>query len=196
MAMDLWEARIQVLPFETKAGSSWVRLGGFFGGICCRSSPFPAGSGKIQDRFHLHPGGASRVGFLHDRPGDLHYVADLEIQHLLISLKAEHQRRPRGKWRRSRYRWPLATSPVRNEKFPVRGFRHTTDRNEVIPAIRRLGVDRGSIRDTRNVNPLGGRPGLPQRTGGKTNNHAKRAHDGECPIHSDPPMISEHIAIE
>src|SRR6516225_8938683 len=105
-------------PFESKAGSSWVRLGGFRG----RGSPFPAGSRKVQDRFHLHPRGARRFGFLHDRPGNLHLMADLEIQHLLISLKAEHQRRPRRKWRRSRYRWPLATSPVRNEEFPVRDF--------------------------------------------------------------------------
>jgi len=39
------------------------------------------------------------------------------------------------------------------------------------------------------MHPLGGRPGLRERTGGKTNNHAKRTHDGERPVHSDPPMI-------
>jgi hypothetical protein len=43
---------------------------------------------------------------------------------------------------------------------------------------------------------LSRRPGLPQRTGCKANNHAKRDHDGERPIHSDPPTISEHIPIE
>src|SRR5947207_626877 len=50
-------------------------------------------------------------------------------------------------------------------------------------------MDRGSIRNTGNANPLGGCPGLPQRTGGKTNNHAKRTHDREGPVHSDSPTI-------
>src|SRR5262245_55888685 len=157
MATYLPEARIHILPFGSSASSSWFRRGGFF----CRRSPFPAGSGKVQNRFHLHLRGARRVRFFHDRPGAQHFMANLEIPHVLSPLKPEHQWRRRGKRRRSCYGWPLATSPVRNAEFAVRGFCHTTDRNEVIPAIHRLGVKRGSIRDTGNAHPLGGRPGLP-----------------------------------
>jgi hypothetical protein len=42
------------------------------------------------------------------------------------------------------------------------------------------------------VNPLCGRPGLPQRTGGKTNNHTK-CHDGKRPVHSDSPSLTHLI---
>src|SRR5262249_32072944 len=106
------------LPFE-----SWFRLGGF----CCCRSPLPAISGKIQKRFHLHLRRARRVRFFHDRSSDLHFMAKLKIQHVLIALKPEHQRIPRGKRRRASNSWPLATSPVRNDEFAVRGFCHTAD---------------------------------------------------------------------
>src|SRR5262249_25215605 len=45
-------------------------------------------------------------------------------------------------------------------------------------------MNRRCVRDARNMNSLGGRPGLPECTGGKTNNHAKPTHDRERPVHS------------
>ncbi len=102
-----------------------------------------------------------------------------------ITLKPEHQWRPRGERRRSRYGRPLAAAPVGDAEFAVRGFRNATDRNEAIAAIRRLRINRGSIRDPGNVHPLGGCSGLPERTRGKTKNHGNRTQDGERPVHSD-----------
>ena len=130
-------------------------------------SPLPAGTGKEQNRFRLHLRGTTPVRILQDWPPDLHFVPNLEIQHVFVPLKPQRQ------WHRCLKRWRaccigvFGSSPVRNAKFAVGAFRHTTKGNEVILPIHRLGVDRGSIRNTGNMHPLGGHPACPNALAAK-----------------------------
>jgi len=62
---------------------SWLRGCRFCG--CSPSAP--ASPRKIQNRLHLNFRRERRGRCFYDRSGDLHFMANMEIQHVLIALK-------------------------------------------------------------------------------------------------------------
>jgi hypothetical protein len=88
-------------------------------------------------------------------------MANMEIQHVLITLKPQNQWWPRGNRWCVRYRRLFGTSPVRDTEFTVAGLRNTTNGEEFGFPVRRGRVDRSSVRDSGDMHSLGGSTGLP-----------------------------------
>jgi hypothetical protein len=88
-------------------------------------------------------------------------MANMEIQHVLIALKPQHQGRPRGNRRCVSYRSLLGASPVRDAEFTVAGLPNATDGEEVASPVRRGRVERSPVWNSRDMHSLRGSAGLP-----------------------------------
>ena len=112
-------------------------------------------------------------------------MPNLEIQHVVIALKPQHQRLRRLERRRARSIGSAGASPVRDLKSAVGSFGDASDRNKIASSIRRLGVDGCPVRNAGDPYPLGRRTSLPKSTGCKTENDAKRTDGAERALHSN-----------
>lgn len=120
---------------------------------------------QVRSRFHLRPGDGER------RP-PFPRSAQRSALHGQPRMPQHQTRAPRHGW--------LFLSSRRGDNSG--DFETQPTATKLSPAIHRLGVNRGSVWDTRNVNPLGGRPMARPGPSRQTNNQAKRNHDGGVPF--------------
>src|SRR5690242_11335430 len=110
-------------------------------------------------------------------------MANVEIQHVRIALKPEHQWRRRGNRRCICYGRLGGASPIRDAEFAVGGFLDATDGDEFVSPLRGGGIDRSPVWNSGDMHSLGGGAGLPESRGSRTDHRCKQNYNGERLFH-------------